>query len=622
MKRLKYIYTLLVAILLGFFSFACSDDDVEQTEGNDSTEVYGGEPITTTVKVCVSAPDVSVDIESATRADNANIEYAQPENGGRFQNIVVVVTDNSDKVYAIHCNKWYDAAPTSTGVKQYEVIFPDLKINTTKGRVYALGNVSTDVYNTISGYSVSGATAMSNYTEINNLIKTSNISVTTANLYKLSFKPQAGNFKVGSTDVTTACSGMPVNAVATATIKKGATVFDVKMRRVCARLQVTFRNFTGQYIDYETNTPKDNNVYVDQFVINRVLATSSKYFYDGSAPSNTGSEPFNILDALGGTNDHVINKIENGKDITISMYVFENKKGTNSTDYQYNLKVDRGKSLGLNTTTIDPENAYVIWNNTKHNSIAYKNGVICASEEQDTKDKIPFNDQVFWKLEDPICSTNLSGEKVCMLRHFQINVENDTHVDNEEIYFKQQSEPDWDLTAPYEDIDGTPTTNEEESQKPITNWFGRVTGYETVHNDIQYVHFKLDDPNAKESKYTMNLLKTHTQTHDYWESIWALIVTFYRYNLLTISDDDKLSKQRSEIQVSSRLGNYDWTLYAKYIIKPNQTLRDKEGPITQIERNHSYELEFKVMPNYDTKQELLVNCVRRQNEIDWSETQK
>lgn len=618
MKLLNYIYTLLIAVLLGFFSFACSDDDVEQTEGEESADVYGGEPITTTVKVCVSAPDVSVDMESATRSsDNANIEYAQPENGGRFQNIVVVVTDNSDKVYAIHCNKWYDGAPTSTGVKQYEVIFPDLKINTTEGRVYALGNVSTDVYNTISGYTVSGTTAMSNYAEINNLIKTSNISVTTANLYKLSFKPQAGNFKVGSTDVTTACSGMPVNAVAKATIQKGATVFNVKMRRVCARLQVTFRNFTGQYIDYNDNTPKDNNVYVDQFTINRVLTTSSKYFYNGSAPSNTGTVAFDILKALGGTNgtnDHVINKIENGKDVTISMYVFENKKGTNSTDYQYSLKVDRGKSLGLNTTTIDPENAYVIWNNTKHNSIAYKNGVICASEEQNTTDKIPFNDQVFWKLEDPICSTNLSGEKVCMLRHFQINVENDTHVDNGEVYFKQQSEPNWNWSAPYEDIDGTPTTNEEETQKPITNWLGRVTGYETVHNDIQYVHFKLDDPNAKESKYTMNLLRDHDQDYDYWTTY---LIFFLRYNLLTISDDDKLSKQRSEIQVSSRLGNYDWTLYAKYIIKPNQTLN-----IPQIDRNHSYELEFKVMPNYDTKQELLVNCVRRQNEVDWSETQK
>lgn len=598
MKLLNYIYTLLIAVLLGFFSFACSDDDVEQTEGEESAEVYSGEPITTTVKVCVSAPDVSVDIESATRSsDNANIEYAQPENGGRFQNIVVVVTDNSDKVYAIHCNKWYDGAPTSTGVKQYEVIFPDLKINATTGKVYALGNVSTDVYNTISGYTVSGTQAFSTtyMPEVNKLIKTSTISVDNANLYKLSFKPQAGNFKVGLTDVTTACSGMPVNAVDTAIVKKGATVFNVKMRRVCARLQVTFRNFTGQYIDYEKNTPEDNNVYVDQFVINRVLATSSKYFYDGSAPSDTVTKAsFDILKALGGTNDHEINKIENGKDITISMYVFENKKGNNSTDYQYNLKVDRGKSLGLNTTTIDPENAYVIWNNTKHNSIAYKNGEICASREQLLIDKIPFEDQVFWRLENAT-DAKISGtnDKVCMLRHFQINTANDAHVDNGMVYFNQQTAPKWSWSAPYENIDGSPTSNKSSSQ---------------------YVHFKLDDPNAKESKYTMNLLKTHTQTNDYWETyLWV----FLRYNLLTISDDDILSKQRSEIQVSSRLGNYDWTLYAKYIIK-EQTL----GNITKIERNHSYELEFKVMPNDDRKQELLVNCVRRQNEIDWSETQK
>lgn len=596
MKMLKYIYTLLIAMLLGFFSFACSDDDVEQTEGEDSTEVYGGEPITTTVKVCVSAPDVSVDIESATRAaDNANIEYAQPENGGRFQNIVVVVTDNSDNVYAIHCNKWYDSAPTSTGVKQYEVIFPDLKIGNegATGKVYALGNVSTDVYNTISGYSVSGATAMSSYTELYNLIKTSNISVTTANLYNLSFKPQAGNFKVGSTDVTTACSGMPVNAVATATVEKGATVFDVKMRRVCARLQVTFRNFTGQYIDYETNTPKDNNVYVDQFEITNILNTRSKYF-NGTSSGTVAK--FDILKALGGTNgtnDHVINIIKNGEDVTISMYVFENT-GT----YQYNLKVDRGKSLGLNTTTIDPDNAYVIWNNTKHNSIAYKNGEICASREQLLIDKIPFEDQVFWRLENAT-DAKISGtnDKVCMLRHFQINTANDAHVDNGMVYFKQQTAPKWSWSAPYENIDGSPTSNKSSSQ---------------------YVHFKLDDPNAKESKYTMNLLKTHTQTNDYWETyLWV----FLRYNLLTISDDDKLSKQRSEIQVSSRLGNYDWTLYAKYIIK-NQALKDNKGTISKIERNHSYELEFSVMPNYDTKQELLVNCVRRQNEVDWSETQK
>ncbi|MEE1083012.1 MAG: hypothetical protein UH850_04645 [Paludibacteraceae bacterium] len=598
MKLLNYIYTLLIAVLLGFFSFACSDDDVEQTEGKESADVYGGEPITTTVKVCISAPDVSVDIESATRADNANIEYAQPENGGRFQNIVVVVTDNSDNVYAIHCNKWYDGAPTSTGVKQYEVIFPDLKINATTGKVYALGNVSTDVYNTISGYTVSGATAMSNYTEINNLIKTSNISVTTANLYNLSFKPQAGNFKVGSTDVTTACSGMPVNAVATATVKKGATVFDVKMRRVCARLQVTFRNFTGQYIDYNDNTPQDNNVYVDQFEITNILNTSSKYF-NGTSSGTVAK--FDILKALGGTNDHVINKIENGKDVTISMYVFENT-GT----YKYNLKVDRGKSLGLNTTTIDPENAYVIWNNssnvTNPSSISYRNGKIQVSNKQTSYELIPFSDQVFWQLVE---APKPHVDNVYALKHFQIDINTDRHVESN-IYLTRVTDSyiDWGFFGTfysYKHINSSPATQ---------------------LSKAQYIQFRQKDKTANE--FTMNLLNADNVNIDYWDRVGFIVYT-YRHVMLTLCDNDhdsnvenQLSTQRSDFWNGNQLGNYDWTLYAKYIIKKDQTLRD----ITQIDRNHSYELEFKVMPNYETKQDLIVNCVRRQNEVDWSETQK
>lgn len=580
MKMLKYIYTLLIAVLLGFFSFACSDDDVEQTEGEESADVYGGEPITTTVKVCVSAPDVSVDIESATRAaDNAIIEYAQPENGGRFQNIVVVVTDNSDKVYAIHCNKWYDGAPTSTGVKQYEVIFPDLKINATTGKVYALGNVSTDVYNTISGYTVSGTIAMSNYAELNNLIKTSNIRVTTANLYKLSFKPQAGNFKVGSTDVTTACSGMPVNAVATATIQKGATVFNVKMRRVCARLQVTFRNFTGQYIVYETNTPKDNNVYVDQFVINRVLATSSKYFYDGSAPSDTVTKAsFDILKALGGTNDHDINKIENGKDISISMYVFENKK-TNSTDYQYNLKVDRGKSLGNRAGSLEDGNVYVMWSDNLDKGSSYANDKnYCLGADDNNIQLIPMNNsdiipygngefgnRVFWHYNGgkfQSCKVNLNND-ICNLTGKYIN----------------SRSPGWGEVTSKTYPTTLTSANNAQTFTETSEEFSGIT--------------------RKRLKYANGLIG------DYY---------------LQISNDRLYSRYITVLSGGS--ASYPWVFFAKYIIKPNQTLRDNKGTITKIERNHSYELEFKVMPNSDTNQELLVNCVRRQNEIDWSETQK
>lgn len=605
MKMLKYIYTLLIAMLLGIFSFACSDDDVEQTEGEESADVYGGEPITTTVKVCVSAPDVSVDIESATRAaDNANIEYAQPENGGRFQNIVVVVTDNSDKVYAIHCNKWYDGAPTSAGMKQYEVIFPDLKINDTSGKVYALGNVSTDVYETISGYTVSGTTALSTtyMPEVYNLIKTTTtISADEANLHKLSFTPKKGNFKVGEQPVTTTCSGMPVNAMATATIQKGATIFNVHMKRVCARLQVTFRNFTGQYIDYDSGESKDNYVYVDNFVLKKVLLKSSNYFYNGSAPSTAGSVDFNILKVLGGTNDHKINKIENGKELVASMYVFENKTGA----YTYDLKVDRGKSLGTNTTVIDPENAYVIWNNssnvTNPSSISYRNGKIQVSNKQTSYELIPFSDQVFWQLVE---APKPHVDNVYALKHFQIDINTDRHVESN-IYLTRVTDSyiDWGFLGTfysYKHINSSPATQ---------------------LSKAQYIQFRQKDKTANE--FTMNLLNADNVNIDYWDRVGFIVYT-YRHVMLTLCDNDhdsnvenQLSTQRSDFWNGNQLGNYDWTLYAKYIIKTNQNLN-----ITQIERNHSYELDFSVMPNYDTKQELLVKCVRRQNEIDWSETQK
>lgn len=120
----------------------------------------------------------------------------------------------------------------------------------------------------------------------------------------------------------------------------------------------------------------------------------------------------------------------------------------------------------------------------------------------------------------------------------------------------------------------------------------------------------------------MNLMKTHDQENDYWEKF---LIIFYRYNLLTV-DDGKLSKQRSEVQLSGRLGNYDWTLYAKYIIKKgNKFGEGKDETVTQypkITRNSSYSMDFSVMPNYEKKQELLVNCVRDQKTISWESVDK
>lgn len=565
MKRLKYIYTLLVAILLGFFSFACSDDDVEQTEAEKPAEEYSGEPITTTVKVCVSAPDVSVDVDTRAGGDKANIEYEQPENGGRFQNIVVVVTDNSDKVYAIHCNKWYNNSnPTSAGMKQYEVIFPDLKINDTRGKVYALGNVSTDVYETISGYTVSGTTALSTtyMPEVYNLIKTATISADEANLHKLSFTPKKGNFKVGEQSVTTTCSGMPVNAMATATIQKGATIFNVHMKRVCARLQVTFRNFTGQYIDYDSGESKDNNVYVDNFVLKKVLLNSSKYFYNGSAPSTAGSVDFNILTVLEGSNNHKINKIENGKEITVSMYVFENKKGNTSGAYTYDLKVDRGKSLGNQVENLENGNVYVMWSDNLDSGSSYANSV-----------------------------------NRCL------------GADDSNIKLVTMNSPD---IIPY----GTGTYGNR------VFWQYNGGKFQSCKVDLQ------TDACTTTGKYINdgNYKKLNTSGTSYGPS-YETFAGFNRFRLsvgwgyyLMISND--ALKSRFFLLFEKEKPYYPWVFFAKYIMRTGVALKGNGSNITQIERNHSYELDFSVMPNYDTKQELLVKCVRKQNDVDWSETQK
>ena len=121
-----------------------------------------------------------------------------------------------------------------------------------------------------------------------------------------------------------------------------------------------------------------------------------------------------------------------------------------------------------------------------------------------------------------------------------------------------------------------------------------------------------------------NNAQTFTETSEEFSGITrkrlkyanGLIGDYY----LQISNDRLYSRYITVLSGGS--ASYPWVFFAKYIIKPNQTLRDNKGTITQIERNHSYELEFSVMPNEDNKRELLVNCVRRQNEVDWSETQK
>ena len=71
---------------------------------------------------------------------------------------------------------------------------------------------------------------------------------------------------------------------------------------------------------------------------------------------------------------------------------------------------------------------------------------------------------------------------------------------------------------------------------------------------------------------------------------------------------------------------YPWVFFAKYIIKKDNLFGEgKDEAVTQynkITRNSSYSMDFSVMPNYEMKQELLVNCVRDQKTISWESVDK
>lgn len=579
MKIIRYIYALLIAVILGFFSFACSDDD-EQTEEKGAVEKKEDtkQPITTTIKVCVETPDVSGDIDVSTRAgDNANIEYALPENGGRFQNIIIVVTDESDKIYAIHCNKWYTGTdPSSTGVKQYEWIFPDLKIGSgegSKARVYAVGNVTTGYYETISGYTIAdsekGKKSFSDFEILKKLFGTS-ATISVSDAYKLKFKPKDGNFIVSGTQINkTRCTGMPVNARIEKDINKGATVFSVHMKRVAARLQITFRNFTGTYIDYDSNEAKDNNIYIDQFEIPGILTTGCQFGAWNSTPSTSKTafklsdfiEKYQMVDAEGNAIDKKHVKIKNGESFTVSLYVLETKGG-----YTYDLKVDRGKSLGNQVSELQNDNVYVMWSDNLDEGTSYantENRCLGADDSKinlvkmDDPNNIPygtgeFGNRVFW---------HYNGGK---FQSCKVNLATDVCV----------------KTGKYiEDGDYSKLNSSGTSFSPSYQTFDGFNRYSLHIRSNYYVMI------------SNNVLK-------------------YRYILY----------------FKNKKPYYPWVFFAKYIIKTKQPLSTgtsaSKTTVDNIERNGSYEIDFSVLPNEVTKQELLVSCVRTQNEISWEETEK
>ena len=596
MKRLEYIYALLIAALFGWAISSCDDSGIITFDEEERAGLayYNGETVKTTFTIGLSAPDVSADadLDAQTRAlDNANIDYAQPENGGRFKNIVVLLVDHNEKVYGIHCKEFENAS----GVKEYNVVFSNIDVpkedvdNKQNYKVYAFGNVCTEHYtaianqveeinNNISTTNINGrmniySTQIYNYCisakishdnqKWGNIWNsyTSSIDVKDIPQYGLNFTPGT-KYKVNNSDVTS--TGMPENNSVTATVVKGNTQFNVALKRVCARIKITFRNFTGQYID-ASGASENNNIYIDEFKTTNIFARETKYLYDGNE-TYSAEAPFDILQMLDckvnnvTARDHVYNKIENGKSLTISLYVFAvNLSG----GCKYNLKVDRGKSLGNQVNSLENGNVYVMWSDNLDTGSGHDNSENrCLGADDGSIIPVTMNDpniipygtgtygnRVFWYYNNGTfqsCKVNLLTDE-CSLTGKYIN-------DND---YSRLHPSGTSFSPSYETFDG-------------------------------YNRFRL------------------------------YIAWGYYYLMIS---DNKL-KSRWITWFEKKKPYYPWVFFAKYIIKPNQTLRDNKGTITKIERNHSYEFEFSVMPNYDTKQELLVNCVRRQNDVDWSETQK
>lgn len=610
MKRLEYIYALLIAALFGWAISSCDDSGIITFDEEERAGLAydNGETVKTTFTIGLSAPDVSADadIDAQTRAlDNANIDYAQPENGGRFKNIVVLLVDHQNRIYGIHCKEFDNAS----GMKEYNVVFSNIDVpaadvtNKENYKVYAFGNVCAEHF-----------TAIKNQEDaINENIRTTNIN-SRMNIYSTqiythcinatishdnnkygniynnnTFARDIPQFNINFTPGTkyivnnnaVTSTGMPENNSVTATVVKGNTQFNVALKRVCARIKITFRNFTGQYLDASGNSV-DNNIYIDEFkTTTNIFARSTKYLYDGTETYSAESS-FDLLQFLDckvnnvTASDHVNNKIENGKDITVSFYVFAvNLSG----GCKYNLKVDRGKSLGNRAGSLEDGNVYVMWSDNLDKGSDYENRQnYCLGADDNNIKLIPMNNsdiipygngefgnRVFWHYTGrkfQSCKVNLNND-ICNLTGKYIN----------------SRSPAWGEVTSKTYPTTLTSANNAQTFTETSEEFSGIT--------------------RKRLKYANGLIG------DYY---------------LQISNDRLYSRYITVLSGGS--ASYPWVFFAKYIIKPNQTLRDNKGTITQIERNHSYELEFSVMPNEDNKRELLVNCVRRQNEVDWSETQK
>lgn len=645
MKKLGYIYALLIAALFGWAISSCDDSGVFTLEdGEVARPSYSGETVKTTFTIGLSAPDVSADFDAETRAvndkDNANIDYAHPKNGGRFKNIVVLLVDHNEKVYGIHCKEFENAS----GVKEYNVVFSNIDVpkedvdNKQNYKVYAFGNVCKEHYtaivnqveeinDNINTTNVNGRMNIYSTQVYNHCInatishddqKWRNIWDSYSNSINIKDMPQYGmNFTSGSkyivnnNEVTS--TGMPENNSVTATVVKGNTQFNVQLKRVCARLKITFRNLTGQYID-ESGSPVDNNVYIDEFKTSNIFTKETRYLYDstkiygGGIISSGADSPFDILQMLDckvnnkTASDHKKNIIKNGESLTVSLYLFENNLNGGCT---YNLKVDRGKSLGNRAGNLEDGNVYVMWNDNLDKGGGYYfpwprwvrtentfNRCLGANSSNNIiyGDNLKYGEDLngnFYNIMPfgTYSTSNPNGNRIFWKYHK--NSENSGSFENCKV----------DLSN---------------DKCVATGYYIPGSGYPTMKKSSGQV-FTIESRSFEEYSRSSLKIGTGVLTDDY----------------LMISNDEL--KVRS-ITFWSGGGKeyYPWVFFAKYIIKNGEKLsqgkknstQDTRKAFTMIERNHSYELEYNVMPNYSDEDDLFVKCVRNQSSIDWEETQK
>ena len=633
MKKIEYIYALLIAALFGWAISSCDDSGIITFDEEERAGLAydNGETVKTTFTIGLSAPDVSADadLDAQTRAlDNANIDYAQPENGGRFKNIVVLLVDHQNRIYGIHCKEFENAS----GVKEYNVVFSNIDVpkedvdNKQNYKVYAFGNVCTEHYtaianqveeinNNISTTNINGRMTMDNTqvykycinatithddSKFNNIynenmyaadIPQFNINFAPGTTYKLKYR---ANYTSSTDDVTS--TGMPENNSVTATVVKGNTQFNVALKRVCARIKITFRNFTGQYIN-ASGASEDNNIYIDEFKTStNLFVKETNYLYDGNETFSYSTQaPFNLLQLLDckdannrTANDHENNKIKNGESLSVSMYVFAANFGTGGC--KYNLKVDRGKSLGNRAGNLEDGNVYVMWNDNLDKGGGYWGWGWVRTENSynrclgaNSSNNIIYGDNLKY-------GEDLNGNFYNIMPFGTYSTSN---PNGNRIFWKYHKNSE-------------NSGSFENCKVDLSNDKCVATGYYIPGSGY---------PKMKESSGQVFTIESHI-----FEGYSRSYLKISSGSYLMISDDEL--KSRLIVSFKDEKPYYPWVFFAKYIIKPNQTLRDNKGTITKIERNHSYEFEFSVMPNYDTNQELLVNCVRRQNDVDWSETQK